>query len=352
LWEELINHGHTLILLDGLDEISDGIGRQEIVNHVRKFIDEYVRAPDFISAFDNPTFYDLTQSSSIREFVETQPVWLSGGNQIVVTSRITGYQLNPLSSPLIKHYLLSSMDADQIKKFVCKWIAQVNHSIVEALLNAGIELKDEKVENLSKRRHNSLQAIFESGSVLIMSNAAMLSLICMSIFQSYNVFHLKTRVEVYDYVVQSAVHSFARHQLTISENMLINFLIDLAFYLHSNSPSGLIDEFDLQRLCYLSFQQQGLSNNRLVLREHTKTLLSSLNTNLGIVAERGLQVFSFVHLSFQEYFVARYFVREDSVDKVVKRILTFIIDVRFRESLLLALGWISWKWSSNDYDHF
>ena len=54
--KELIYHGHALILLDGLDEIPEVGRRGEIVDLVRKFIDEYVRAPDFISAFDDAIF--------------------------------------------------------------------------------------------------------------------------------------------------------------------------------------------------------------------------------------------------------------------------------------------------------
>ncbi|CAF5053110.1 unnamed protein product, partial [Rotaria sp. Silwood1] len=92
--------------------------------------------------------------------------------------------------------------------------------------------------------------------------------------------------------------------------------------------------------------------NSIKLRKHAKELASLLNSDVGIVAERGLQVFGFVHLSFQEYFVAQRFVRGSSVDVIVQRILRFTIDVRFREPLLLALGWISWKWSSNEYNEF
>jgi hypothetical protein len=87
-----------------------------------------------------------------------------------------------------------------------------------------------------------------------------------------------------------------------------------------------------------------------------------LESNTGIVAERGLEVFGFQHLSFQEYFVAQSLVKTSSkdrnivtyysIDEVANRILLFTINPRFRESLLLALGWISWKWSFDDYNKF
>ena len=91
-------------------------------------------------------------------------------------------------------------------------------------------------------------------------------------------------------------------------------------------------------------------------------MIKALESNTGIVAERGLEVFGFQHLSFQEYFVAQSLVKTSSkdrnivtyysIDEVANRILLFTINPRFRESLLLALGWISWKWSFDDYNKF
>jgi hypothetical protein len=101
----------------------------------------------------------------------------------------------------------------------------------------------------------------------------------------------------------------------------------------------------------LSLRQNSFPNDRTKLDKYAKELISSIDSNVGIVAERGLQVFGFLHLSFQEYFVAQYLIR-DSIDEVVNRFLAFIINPRFRESLLLALGWISRKWSFEDYDTF
>jgi len=138
----------------------------------------------------------------------------------------------------------------------------------------------------------------------------------------------------------------------MSESVLTNFLIDLATYLHLQSPSGLIDAFDMEQLCCSSLRQQNVSENRVQLREYARKLISLLDTNVTIVTERGLLVFGFLHLSFQEYFAARRFVRGSSIDEIAKRILTYTINPRFRESILLALSWISWKWSIDDYDKF
>ncbi|CAF4130949.1 unnamed protein product [Rotaria sordida] len=75
--------------------------------------------------------------------------------------------------------------------------------------------------------------------------------------------------------------------------------------------------------------------------------------NVGIVAERDLQVFGFSHLTFREYFVAQSLVRDNSsIENVMNRILAYTIHSNFREPLLFALSWISWKWKNDDYDKF
>ena len=39
-------------------------------------------------------------------------------------------------------------------------------------------------------------------------------------------------------------------------------------------------------------------------------------------------------------------------DEIARHILIATVYSRFREPLLLAIGWISWKWSFDDYDKF
>jgi predicted NACHT family NTPase len=159
----LIYHGHALILLDGLDEIIEIGQRQKIVDLVREFIDEHVRAPDFISAFDDTSF-NKTMFSYNRNVIETQSPNMSGGNQIVVTSRIIGYQLYPLNGSFINHYSLGSMYHQEAKKFMKMWILTVEERILDILSNEGIKLGKEIVETISLRRNNSVESMFETDS--------------------------------------------------------------------------------------------------------------------------------------------------------------------------------------------
>ncbi|CAF1225673.1 unnamed protein product [Rotaria sordida] len=199
--KKLIDHGHALILLDGLDEIANIEQRGQIVNLVRTFIDVYVRAPDFTSAFDSK-MVRKHKNLYFPETIETPLPSQSRGNQIIVTSRIVGYQLYSL------------------------------------------------------------------------------------------------------------------------------------------------------RLCYLTFQHHGLSNNHRELQKYTNQLISLLEHNIAFVVERGLQVFAFQHLSIQEYFVAQSLVKTCSIEKIAERIVSFTVDSRFHEPLVLAVAWISFNLSFDAYNQF
>ncbi|CAF4939675.1 unnamed protein product, partial [Rotaria sp. Silwood1] len=102
----------------------------------------------------------------------------------------------------------------------------------------------------------------------------------------------------------------------------------------------------------LVLKRLNVSNNHKELQEYTNKIIALLNSNSIIVAEQGLQVFTFIHLSFQRYFVVQALIRESSIENIVRRFFTFINERRFHESLLMALGWISLKWLFNNYNHF
>ena len=342
--KDLIYHGHALILLDGLDEIHEIGQRKEIVDRVKIFIEEYVCTPYFISPFDDQNLSE--------DAVNIQTPCKSVGNQIVITSRIVSYQFSPISGPFINHYLLQLMKHKQAKKFIKKWQEQVEQNILDILVREGININKRTADILRKKRRNTIKAMFQNGSEFLSSNPSLLSLISSIIFHSSDKFDPKCRVDVYNQTVEITLHLWTSKEPIFSKDMLIHFLIGLSTYLHLHSPSGLIDEFDIEHLCCLVLQQQNLSNNRQELRQNANKFISLLKSNGGITIERGLNIFGFQHLSLQEYFVGLSLVKDSSIENIVKRILSFAINPRFHESLLLTIGLISLMRSFDEYDQF
>jgi hypothetical protein len=148
------------------------------------------------------------------------------------------------------------------------------------------------------------------------------------------------------------MRNWINRQSNIPKNVLKQFQTDLALYLHLNSPSGFIDEFDMKSLCYLVLKQQNVSHNNKELRRYIDEFMNLVSSNDIIVVEHGLKVFSFIHLSFQEHLVALSLLRRDSIHNTVKHFLTYAIRPRFREPIRLALSWISYMWPFNDYYRF
>jgi hypothetical protein len=346
--KEFIVHGHTLILLDGLDEISIFERRHEIVRIVQEFINQYVQSPDFFSVFDE--IVD-TETGCSEDNYDMQVPKMNGGNQIIVTSRIVGYYLHKLRGPLIMHFLLSPMDTKEKKEFAENWFRRVNYEMQRILKSEGIQTDSKNIDISQTRQQNFIDKVFRNGIEQLSSHLLTFSLICSFVFAMSDDFSLpERRIELYDLTVQSTMRIWTSRQSIISADIIIQLLNELAFYIHLNSSSGLIDEYDMKQLCYSSLKQQRLSNDHAKLRQYTNELVTLFDSSVGVVAERGLQVFSFVHLSFQEYFVARYFVKHFSIDEVTHRFLSFATNSRFREPLHLALGWISWKWPFVEYD--
>ncbi|CAF1232096.1 unnamed protein product [Adineta ricciae] len=345
--KDLIRQGHALILLDGLDEITEVERRGEIVQLVRNFISEHVHSANFFSAFDNRMFNK--RPSYEAKIIEVRSPGESGGNQIIVTSREVGYQLYPLVGPFIKHYSLSLMNYQQANAFIREWMSQIGEQVKYILSNEGIKLHEKDMQSFFDVRWKAMQSILKNYSQVLMESPSLLSMICTFVFQSPDRFHPKSPIEVYDHTIQISLRRWRNQQLNMSETVLIEFLIALAGYLHLNSSSGLIDEFDMTSLCRLVLKQQGVSHDRKTLNEQAKNFISSLEQGVGIFAERGLQIFGFLHLSFQEYFIAQYLVK-GSADEIAQRILSIIIHPRFRQSICLAISWISWKWPPNDYN--
>ncbi|UJR15096.1 hypothetical protein I4U23_002063 [Adineta vaga] len=106
IFEEFIDRGHALILLDGLDEIDDVRRREEIIG--------LICTPDFSSSFD-----DITHRSILPDgktvYYEKGPPKTTSENQLILISRTIGYQFYPILGSYIHHYSLVLMEHKKIK---------------------------------------------------------------------------------------------------------------------------------------------------------------------------------------------------------------------------------------------
>ena len=90
---DYLAQGSALVVLDGLDEVSDPNQRREVMLAVKKFIQAQLSNP-------------------------VQDKWAS--NRVLLTSRVVGYQFDPLTH--LPHYTVEDMDETAIALFCQAWM--------------------------------------------------------------------------------------------------------------------------------------------------------------------------------------------------------------------------------------
>lgn len=76
-----------------------------------------------------------------------------------------------------------------------------------------------------------------------------------------------------------------------------------------------------------------------VLRLDSEAVLESIETQHGLLVERAKNIYSFSHLTFQEYFTAREIITvRQSSDEALQELVSHLFDKRWREVFLLAVA--------------
>jgi predicted NACHT family NTPase len=75
--------------------------------------------------------------------------------------------------------------------------------------------------------------------------------------------------------------------------------------------------------------------DRATLQRDSEVVLKSIEAQHGLLVERARGIYSFSHLTFQEYFTAKYFV-ESSDSQALENLSSHITEKRWREVFLLT----------------
>lgn len=345
-----IQAGQALIILDGLDEIPASEQRHRIVDRIESFVEQFVQSPSCVSAFDQEKF-----GFSWSQLPELDLPVNSGGNQILVTSRIVGYHAGPLKGNFA-HFTLEPLVLSGISSFIDHWFDAVHRQLLRALR---IQLKDDEITRSKVQKQVStlkteISNANNKGLRELASNPLLLSVVCMISLQSYG----KTtsalpvhRVCLYQDAVQWMLSSWHTRDSLIDMNSVKFLLCNIAAYIHQNSASGLIEHSMMMRLC-----SEGIV--AIKNEDRVSKFVRIIREEVGVLAARGEFVYGFLHLTFQEYFVALHILDinidllTEKIERIAHRFFEHISDPRYREPLFLALGLISWKCSAGEYDSF
>ncbi|MBD2039251.1 NACHT domain-containing NTPase [Microcoleus sp. FACHB-672] len=281
--QEVITHGRTLILLDGLDEVREEDSKR-VLNEIRDFSDEY-RDSHFVIACRI-----AAQEYTFDKFTEVE---------------------------------LADFDNEQIATFANNWFK--DKAIKPEIFLERIQY-NRRVTELAR-------------------DPLWLTLLCL-VFEESGDFPAN-RSELYkeglDALLKKwdAKRGIERHQIykKLSVQRKEDLLSKIAL---TTFVQG--DYFFKQRVVeqYIADYLRTLpdvNSDLKALELDSEKVLQSIEAQHGLLVERAKGIYSFHHLAFHEYFTAReIIVGKQSSDEALQNLVSHITKARWREVFLLAVG--------------
>jgi hypothetical protein len=117
----------------------------------------------------------------------------------------------------------------------------------------------------------------------------------------------------------------------------------MAYWLHDNKPTGIATEREVHevlgeewaRLNYLSWKADDLNPK---IKEEVNKFLLAVREHTGLFVERAPKRYGFMHLTFEEYYAARYLIARSKTRAMLIR--NHLHNPRWNEPILLALGFV------------
>jgi len=309
IFEQLLEHGLCLVLLDGLDEITSPRERESVRNNIEAFVRE----------------------------------WQGAGNRFVVSSRIQGYVAAPLGSDFAE-YTLAAMNDDEIAAFINQWCLAVERFMDD---KAG----DEAIAERAGRESGALLlAVKNEGVRRLAVNPLLLTILALIHREGMRL--PNRRIELYIIVADTLIERWLKHNPAQAADKFLEkdeveaVLTTLAYCMHANRPDGTVtyDEATAVIGALLAEQRAGLDDLR-GYKQQAAELLRRVREATGLFVERAPKQYGFMHLTFEEYFAARYLV--ETARTRLSRLRQHLHDPRWQEPILLALGYVA-EGSAND----
>lgn len=303
LLRQALAGGRALVMLDGLDEVTDLNLRETLVRRVEAFFTFHRRA----------------------------------GNKFLITSRIVGYrEVRPAADGLAECTLVD-FDDTEIGEFVAKWTAALEKAAQGDTAVARQDAEREQRELLDATQRNP-------GVRRLAANPLLLTV--LALMKRQGVTLPERRVELYENYVKTLLSSWNRarglgrapaRELDVVET--VKMLAPLALWMHTVNPGvGLVKKVDLEDELKRLYRERGEAHPEAAARR----FLHDVHQYTCLLLERGPGLYGFIHLTFEEYLAAVALAQQgqESVEPVVKTILDRVAEPAWREVILLSVGYL------------
>ncbi|GAB4186345.1 MAG: hypothetical protein Fur006_25550 [Coleofasciculaceae cyanobacterium] len=294
--ETLLKHGKALILLDGLDEI-----RAEHTNSLLKQITQF-----------SETYYQ---------------------NQFIITCRLGAQQYR---FPGFTYVEIADFNQAQIEAFAKKWFIAATSQQNE---EEGLNLATQFIDKLKLPENQPIRELAKTPILLTLAT---------SVFQTKADFP-KKRSKLYeaglDILLVRWDEARGIYRDELYRSLSLPHKIKLLSYLAATTfedgnyffEKGEIEQLIADYLTTLT----GASSDPETLRLNSEAVLKAIEAQHGLLVERAQGVYSFSHLTFQEYLTARHIVASPNavtLSEVLQRLSTHITQPQWREVFLLTAG--------------
>ncbi|MDF5726841.1 MAG: hypothetical protein PUP92_02115 [Rhizonema sp. PD38] len=309
LFLKLLQSDRVILILDGLDEIGNPATRYEIVREIDLFIREMI-------------------PNSVGFPCE------AGGNQVIITSRIVGYQMAPLSNQST-HLTIEPMGERAINRFCDVWMKAI-HKVSKTPEQWNAQAETAAIQEATELKE-AIANLRQQGAGDLASNPLLVTILAL-IFrngqrQQGKASFPQQRVKLYEAAVRILIDKWRERAIRkgereFAQEEVLKILVPLAAHIHETSNIGVVDNNSLEQILKQHLSTLDVAQFQQVVREE-----------VGLLAARGEGVYGFLHLTFQEYLAGSWLIEER--ERIGERLLEKLSSPRWREPILMALGKLS-----------
>jgi tetratricopeptide (TPR) repeat protein len=299
---DAMRQGQCLMLLDGLDEVFDQESRKLIVERINQLVDEFPR------------------------------------NKFVITSRIAGYRDVQLSSRFAE-FTVEDMDTEQVERFLYRWCRTVEKA------QQPDASEDQWLKRGTEQAQDILLAVKDNSGVQRLTANPLLLTILALIHRNGDRLPNR-RVKLYELAVQTLTEDWQLSKklpdapgVVLKETEVVELLAPLAYWMHEEKPFGLVTQREVEdKLAEKLAELNDTEPESDSVRQAVGEFLRKVRETTGLFVERMPGFYGFMHLTFEEYFAARYIADNDQ-SEILGLIQKHLYEPRWNEPLLLALGY-------------